>query len=89
MANAQSTDYCHNAKSNKNWSALAKKHQNSDLWQRLYALRIGLCSLVARNRLSRERASQIFERQRDAGLRRLERQNQGASGMQTTALQAE
>lgn len=59
-------DHFVEAESNQEWPAMADKHHGNDTWQRLFALRAGLCAMVASKRLTVDRASQIFERQRQA-----------------------
>lgn len=66
-------NHCMDSQVNDKWAALAAKHRDSDTWQRLFALRVGLCAMVERGGLSVGRASKIFERQRNKGVRELER----------------
>lgn len=67
------TNYCHNEQSNQEWADKAAKYSDSNVWQRLYALRIGLCTMVERDRLSVRRATVIFERARSRAVQDLEK----------------
>lgn len=62
---AAPVNYCHDPDVNAEWSQLAAEHRDSDIWQRLFALRLGLCVMVDRKALTVRRATTIFERQRD------------------------
>lgn len=72
-ADEKPTNYCHNESSNQEWADKAAKYHDSDIWQRLFALRIGLCTMVERDRLTVPRATVIFERARDRAVRDLDR----------------
>jgi len=58
------TNYCDEPTSNQEWMAKIIEHQDSDIWQRLFALRMGLCISVEKDLLSLDRATLIFERAR-------------------------
>lgn len=63
-------NHCKETKANQKWAELARENHDSDTWQRLFALRIGLCAMVKQESLSVHRASQIFERQRQEAIRK-------------------
>lgn len=67
----QEINYCLNDATNEKWTELAAKHRDSDAWQRLFALRVGLCAMVARETLPLDRATRIFERERQRALKNL------------------
>ena len=67
------TNHCAESKANQKWAKLAQEHKGSDVWQRLYPLRIGLCAMVARDAISLDRATKIFERQRHIGIQQIKR----------------
>lgn len=64
-------NYCLSSETNAKWAELAEKYRASDTWQRLFALRVGLCAMVHRGDIPVDRATQIFERQRQIGLQEL------------------
>ena len=66
---SEEVNHCQESEVNQEWAALADEHHDSDTWQRLFALRIGLCAMVERGDLTVHRASQIFERQRQDAIR--------------------
>lgn len=66
-------NYCLSNETNAKWAELAEKYRSLDTWQRLFALRVGLCAMVHRGDISVERATEIFERQRQIGLEYLRR----------------
>lgn len=51
------------------WERLAQKHADSDIWQRLHALWLGLCAKTKRGEIGIKRANRIFDRQRDEAIR--------------------
>lgn len=66
-------NHCDDAAANEKWGKLAQAHRDEDVWQRLFALRVGLCAMVNRGQLSVDRATRIFERERMEGIEELQR----------------
>lgn len=66
--NDEDVNNCVKTDSNQEWAAMAREHHENDTWQRLFALRVGLCAMVASKQLEIDRASRIFERQRQAAI---------------------
>lgn len=65
-------NYCHDPAAEAQWQALvAKRPKDYDL-QALHALRIGLCLKVDQGGLTVQEATAIFERARDALIRKRE-----------------
>lgn len=58
-------NYCTDESSWHEWHALLEKHPDDDAIYSLYALRLGLCSMVESGAIDKERAINIFERMRD------------------------
>ncbi len=63
-------NYCKDRESWKEWEALVEKYPNDLDVQALHALRIGLSVKVERGDLTVEQATLIFERARDAIIRK-------------------
>ena len=63
-------NYCKDRESWEEWEALVEKYPNDLDVQALHALRIGLCVKVERGDLTVEQATLIFERARDAIVRK-------------------
>lgn len=65
-------NFCHDAASWSEWEALIQDNPFDKDLMGLYALRIGLCVLVERKRMTVEDATDVFERQRSLVLERKE-----------------
>lgn len=57
----QNDYHCKNQASWQEWHALLEKHPNDDSVYTLYALRLGLCSMVEAGNIDKDRAVKIFE----------------------------
>lgn len=68
-------NYCLSSETNSEWAELAEKYRDSDTWQRLFALRVGLCAMVHRGDIAVDRATKIFEKQRQIGLQHIRSQS--------------
>jgi len=68
IAAEDEANHCLEAESNQEWAAMAREHHANNTWQRLFALRVGLCAMVKGQQLTVDRASRIFERQRKAAV---------------------
>lgn len=71
---------CHDSESNREWAKLAQQHHRYDDWQRLFALRVGLCVMVEQGELSVGRASDIFERERKQAIEEIRKQGEPKFG---------
>jgi len=60
----ESDNYCEDAVSWQQWHELLEKHPQDDALHALYAMRLGLCSMVEAGNISLDRATQIFEKMR-------------------------
>src|SRR5699024_6617789 len=69
---ADEVNHCLSADANQEWAAMAQKHHDSDVWQRLFALRIGLCAIVQHGDLPVDRATRIFERERQRAINQVQ-----------------
>jgi hypothetical protein len=65
----ESPNYCLDPQANSEWATLLSKNPNDDIVARLFALRIGLCELVSRKIITLDRATDIFEPERDKAVR--------------------
>ena len=54
-------DYCHDAAINSEWERMIKKYPDDDMVLHLAGLREGLCNMVDRGEISRDKAIDIFE----------------------------
>jgi hypothetical protein len=71
---AGATDnYCHDQESWDEWERLVQKYPNDMDVHTLHALRLGLCVKVERGDLTVEKATEIFERARDAIIEKKEK----------------
>lgn len=79
-------NHCLEDAANRRWADLARQHHDSDTWQRLFGLRIGLCAMVARDWIELDRATRIFERERARTLREMKRKRRqgGRDGLGDT-----
>lgn len=64
--NGQVTNYCEDETSWREWHGLIEKHPADDALHALYALRLGLCSMVNSGNITLDRATSIFERMRES-----------------------
>ncbi len=76
----QQINHCHDSQANSEWARLAHENHQSDIWQRLFALRVGLCVMVERDELSVDRATHIFEAERTRGIAELKKHGGGDFG---------
>lgn len=60
------TNYCKDQTSWQEWHELLKKYPDDDSIHALYALRMGMCSMVESGTLTLDRATRIFERMRES-----------------------
>lgn len=77
QADEPTPDYCEDAAGWQEWQTLVQRNPKSDIWQRLYALRIGLCTSIRQGLIDADQAITLFENERDRGIRdmkKLERQ---------------
>lgn len=68
----ETQNYCHDPASEAHWQALLAKNPKDYDLQAFHALRMGLCIKVDRGVLSVEEATAIFERAREALIRKRE-----------------
>ncbi len=57
-------NYCLDKETNARWASMLSHQPNDQDIAKLFALRIGLCELVARKIVSLEQATNIFEKER-------------------------
>ena len=71
--------FCADPAANKEWAALLAKNPEDRIVLRLYALRTGLCGMIAQNLVDVDRAITLFEQERSKAVieRRLETGRQG------------
>lgn len=72
-AEASEDFYCDDPATAAEWSTLAAQYAGSDDWQRMHALWLGLCAKVRAGSISQRRATELFERERDAAVRKMRR----------------
>lgn len=64
--NGPGKNYCREEASWHDWHALLEKNPDDDALHALYALRLGLCSMVESGNMSKDRATSIFENMRES-----------------------
>ena len=62
-------NYCHDADKNESWEKLVKQFPEDTVILRLYALRRGLCAMIDEETIELEKAIDLFEIERDRGIR--------------------
>ena len=73
-------NYCHEKESWEQYHDLLAKYPDDDQIYSLYALRIGLCTMVEAGTISQNRAVDIFERMRKALIRYYEENKEPKKG---------
>lgn len=58
-------NYCKDAVSWQQWHELLEKHPQDDALHALYAMRLGLCSMVESGKIDMDRSTRIFEKMRE------------------------
>ncbi len=61
----ESANYCLDAEANQEWTRIYNNKPNDNDIARLFALRTGLCEMVQRGAITIERATKIFEEERE------------------------
>lgn len=74
-APAAAANYCHDAETNRDWDRLLAENLDEDAMVRLHALRLGLCAQVEAGYIPVDRATRIFEREREKVLRQAEEES--------------
>jgi hypothetical protein len=59
-------NYCKDSESWIEWEKLSSSHPEDNNIQSLYALRIGLCTMVESGKIDVKRATEIFESMRES-----------------------
>ena len=72
---ADTTPYCEDPAVIQDWEQQVKQNAASDNWQRLHAMWLGLCDKVRQENIDQNRASRLFEDERERILR-LEKRRQ-------------
>lgn len=60
----ESNNYCKDQASWQQWHELLAKHPQDDAIHAIYAMRLGLCSMVEAGNINLDRATEIFEKMR-------------------------
>ena len=71
-------NYCKDSESWKEWNELLVKHPQDDPIYALYAIRLGLCSMVESRTIDLDRATRIFEKMRETLITKYREQEENA-----------
>ena len=69
-------NYCKDTVSWQQWHELLEKNPQDDALHALYAMRLGLCSMVEAGNISLDRATRIFEKMRGSLIDRYREQEE-------------
>ena len=81
-----SNNYCKDETSWQQWHELLDKHPQDDAIHALYALRLGLCSMVEAGNINQDRATDIFEKMRESLIERYREKERAEQGDQQAML---
>jgi hypothetical protein len=73
-------NYCLDAEANADWDNLVRKNQGDAAIEKLFALRIGICAMIAENRLALADGIKYFEQERERLLQERQREMMRRSG---------
>ena len=76
-AQAENENYCQDAQTNAQWQSMLAKDYSKDSMVVLFALRDGLCRLVEAKVITLDRASQLFEIERERVVAEAREHNEG------------